>query len=480
MQRTIYTGDKTAKISFPLGGIGTGSVGLGGNGRLLDWEICNRPAKGSLNGFSHFALKAEKTDGTLVDARVLNGDLKQDYSGQPGMNFGHGMPGGTMAGFPHFREHVFEGKFPTAEITFDDPHFPGRAKLFAFNPMIPLNDRDSSLPAAFFEILAENTSDEELCFTAAFSVRNPNGGSVNGYFENYRLRGIKLGQKDVPDDAPEKCDLTVATCDLTGSEQEYWYRGGWSDAIETFWRNFTEASDLKNRSYADPGNGDHATLAVKKKISPGECASFRFVLAWNKPNNYNYWNPLRAKDENGREKDVTWKNYYATIFEDSADCATYALANWDLEGGAHVPGQEPVLPVVFPGEIPARPAQEPDPDLLHPFDHVPAHPVEMVRGHEGDRADHDGPDRVERDLQPRFIIFPQRGQGQRDFFILSRFRNYGAAVINRSVAAEQGDGQARFDGCPDGDHAFIRDPAADVQILLSETGHARRVVRDIL
>ncbi len=329
MQRTTYAGDKTARISFPLGGIGTGSVGLGGNGRLLDWEIYNRPAKGSLNGYTHFALKAEKPDGTLVDARILNGDLKEDYSGQLGMNFGHGMPGGTMAGFPHFRSHVFEGKFPTAEITFDDPHFPGRAKLFAWNPMIPLNDKDSSIPAAFFEILAENGSEEELDFTAAFSVRNPNGGSVNSYFENYRLRGIKLGQKDVGDDAPEKCDLTVATCDLAGSEQEYWYRGGWSDAVETFWRNFTEASAFKNRRYDDPGNGDHATLAVKKRLKPGECASFRFVLAWNKPNFVNYWNPMKEKDENGNERDVTWKNYYATVFEDSADTATYALANWD-------------------------------------------------------------------------------------------------------------------------------------------------------
>ncbi|MBE6726321.1 MAG: hypothetical protein E7576_14200 [Ruminococcaceae bacterium] len=325
MIRTTYKGSATSKISFPLGGIGSGSIGLGGNGRLLDWEIYNRPAKGSLNGFSHFAVKAEKPDGTLVDARVLNGDYDQDMSGQYGLNFGHGMPGGTMAGFPHFAEHVFEGKFPTAEITFDDPHFPGRAKLFAFNPMIPLNDKDSSIPAAFFEILIENGSGETLDFSAAFSVRNPNSPSVNSYFENYRLRGIKLGQKDVADDDPDKCDLTVATSDLSGSAQEYWYRGGWSDAVETFWRNFTEGTDFTNRRYDWDAGGDHATLAVKKRLAPGECGSFRFVLAWNKPNNFNYWNPM--KDENGR--DVTWKNYYATVFEDSADSATYALANWD-------------------------------------------------------------------------------------------------------------------------------------------------------
>ena len=46
----IYTGEHLRAISFPLGGIGTGSIGLRGNGQLFDWEIFNRPDKGSLNG----------------------------------------------------------------------------------------------------------------------------------------------------------------------------------------------------------------------------------------------------------------------------------------------------------------------------------------------------------------------------------------------------------------------------------------------
>ena len=46
MKRTIYTGERTSEISFPLGGIGTGSIGLAGNGRLVDWEIFNNANKG--------------------------------------------------------------------------------------------------------------------------------------------------------------------------------------------------------------------------------------------------------------------------------------------------------------------------------------------------------------------------------------------------------------------------------------------------
>ena len=66
----LYTGRKTNEISFPLGGIGTGCIGLAGNGRLIDWEIFNKPNKGGLNGFSHFAIKAE-CDGDLIEFELV-------------------------------------------------------------------------------------------------------------------------------------------------------------------------------------------------------------------------------------------------------------------------------------------------------------------------------------------------------------------------------------------------------------------------
>ena len=47
--------------------------GRGGDGRLVEWEICNRPAKGVNNGLSHFAVKAV-SGGKLLDARALCGE----------------------------------------------------------------------------------------------------------------------------------------------------------------------------------------------------------------------------------------------------------------------------------------------------------------------------------------------------------------------------------------------------------------------
>ena len=45
MGHFTYERSKLGQISFPLGGIGSGSIGLAGNGRLIDWEIFNRPNK---------------------------------------------------------------------------------------------------------------------------------------------------------------------------------------------------------------------------------------------------------------------------------------------------------------------------------------------------------------------------------------------------------------------------------------------------
>ena len=71
-----------------------------------------------------------------------------------------------------FKDTEFAGEFPFAEMDFRDEYFPGHVKLRAFNPFIPQNDRDSSLPAAFFEIEFENTTDKVLDYTAYFSVNN--------------------------------------------------------------------------------------------------------------------------------------------------------------------------------------------------------------------------------------------------------------------------------------------------------------------
>jgi non-lysosomal glucosylceramidase len=39
----VFTGEQLKMLAFPLGGVGSGSLALGGRGQLRDWEIFNRP-----------------------------------------------------------------------------------------------------------------------------------------------------------------------------------------------------------------------------------------------------------------------------------------------------------------------------------------------------------------------------------------------------------------------------------------------------
>jgi len=57
----IFTGRNLARISFPLGGIGTGGIGLGGRGNLMDWEIFNRPSSGNSPEFASFSQRRSRT-----------------------------------------------------------------------------------------------------------------------------------------------------------------------------------------------------------------------------------------------------------------------------------------------------------------------------------------------------------------------------------------------------------------------------------
>lgn len=89
-----YISKKASQISFPLGGIGTGCIGLSGNGSLIDVEIKNRPNKNSTAEFTHFAVKAE-TEHEVLDARVLQGDYPKDYIGctERPLYTGYGLTG---------------------------------------------------------------------------------------------------------------------------------------------------------------------------------------------------------------------------------------------------------------------------------------------------------------------------------------------------------------------------------------------------
>ncbi len=349
MDYFLYTGAKTSQISFPLGGIGTGSIGLAGNGRLIDWEIYNRPNKGSTNGFSHFAIRVEQ-EGKVVDARILHGDLAPPYQGEfdsPRFTgFGWGPRREYLTGIPHFSEVEFRGEYPLADLNFIDKtgKFPGQVQMRAFNPLIPLQDVDSGIPAGFFEFTLTNTTDQPLTYVLVGVLNNPlPANNVHTVSEHEWGHALELRSDGPAADAVAYGNLTLATDaarhGATVSAQQYWFRGFWFDSLEVYWNDLNTPGPLKNRVYAGSEAGTHneGALAAHLTLAPGESQRVRFVLSWSFPNSENYWKPPLNERidlvEYGAEAEIdppppTWKNYYATIWPDSLASAEYALVNW--------------------------------------------------------------------------------------------------------------------------------------------------------
>ncbi len=322
----IYQKAHLNEISFPLGGIGTGSIGLNGYGCLVDWEIFNRPNKGSINPYTFFALRAELPDGTVI-TKVLQGDWNKELSGtycspKGHSGFGYGPDGGTLAGLPHFEKVKFDGSFPIATLTFEDRKFPAKVVLKAFNPFIPLNAEESGIPAAFFEIEIKNKV-EGVRYTVAMAVGNPFESTVNHLVNHEKYTAVTLKHAGLSPADRDYGELTVAVDQPEGICQEYWYRGGWQDGISAFWYDLT-TGDLIPRHYQEPGQKDHCTVGAEAVIAAGRSKKFRFILAWSCPNCYNYWKPYT----NEAGEDILWKNYYATQFENSVASAFYGLKHW--------------------------------------------------------------------------------------------------------------------------------------------------------
>jgi uncharacterized protein (DUF608 family) len=190
----------------------------------------------------------------VLDARVLNSDLPPSYTGAlhgpKGNQFGTGPQRETMAGMPHFEDAAFTGDFPLARLQFKDRDFPAQVALTAFNPFIPLNSRDSSIPDAFFEIDVTNNLDSPCDYIIVFALSNPAPvkNSVHRYVQDDTFHIMQAARNDCPPHHVEYGNMTIATDAGHVSFQEYWFRGKWFDNLSVYWNDMLRPGDFLNRT----------------------------------------------------------------------------------------------------------------------------------------------------------------------------------------------------------------------------------------
>ena len=340
-QRT-FKGQSLSQIAFPLGGIGTGTVSLGGRGNLQDWEIFNRPAKGLNLPFTFFAIRVKNDDGYL--AKVLESRLLPPYTSS------HGLPNSRVSGLPRLDSASFRGEYPFAYIEFSDRDLPLEIKLEAFNPLIPLDDFDSGLPIAIFYFTLKNRSYTALEGTLAFSMLNPVGydgkvslrniygvnnrfascfgSNLNEFIEESSLRGIRMSNLKYKKEDPLYGSIAVATTWKDVTYTLRWLRSGWFDDLQDFWDQFRTEERLREEKSPEPspeGQTDVATLGLNFKLLPGEEVKLPVFLSWFFPylpeeiTKYFRVEPLK--------EEIRLKTYYSTKFDDAWSVAKYTIEN---------------------------------------------------------------------------------------------------------------------------------------------------------
>jgi non-lysosomal glucosylceramidase len=171
------------EIAFPIGGIGTGNITIGGRGDLRDWEIFNRPGKGKQPNLTFFAIWARPVGNSPV-AKILERKLLPPYTGWMG------IPRQTLAGVERFDEVEFHGEYPLAWLNFRDGQIPVDVKLEAYNPMIPLDPDNSGIPVAIFNWIISNLQDDRVEVAICFSMQNPIGTDGKDFGRDLVKNGV--------------------------------------------------------------------------------------------------------------------------------------------------------------------------------------------------------------------------------------------------------------------------------------------------
>ena len=297
-----YDEQHLQQIALPLGGIGTGTVSLGGRGELRDWEIMNVPAKGYStvtpgNNAPFFAIYVAP-DGGRPTTTLLAGPLYANeylhYEGRPVDH--HGLP--------RFDHATFRAAYPLGQVELSDAALPVTVRVKGFNPLVPGDADASGLPIAVLTYEVTNTGAAPATVSVCGSLRNFIGRDGSRFTQNWKgdfvplgakknrnryrteggLSGIYMDSEGVDPADPAWGDMALTTQATEGVT----YRttstpDNWNNAILSFWDDF--CADGQLTELPRPADDDPmASLAVCQRIEPGETRAFTFFLTWRFPN----------------------------------------------------------------------------------------------------------------------------------------------------------------------------------------------------
>ncbi len=320
---------KVPEVAFPIGGIGAGCISINSWGGLQDWEIYNSPGKGNSNPFSFFTLYAKPKGGSAV-TKVLQGPIAREYG-----RGAHGYDAASGAGLPHFRESNFSASYPFANIEYKDKKMPLRAEVTAWNPFIPHNDKDSSIPCAIFQWTITNPTKKKVDTTIFMNMTNIVAGNqqnctiednkINKYRDTKIARGLFFTKKQEKKKNAQQGSIAVATPHKKITKLVHWYRGGWFDSITDFWTQ-AQTGQLDDSVKESFSKGEMGSMGAQFTLKPGEKKTIPFIVTWLTPQGKA---PFTLMPFGKESADVPYKTYQEAQWKNAWDVAEYVAKNLD-------------------------------------------------------------------------------------------------------------------------------------------------------
>jgi len=270
----VYRGEYLEAVSLPVGGIGAGLIQLNGKAERHVWQIFNNTTQGRVHD-SFFAVRASRPRGEPVVRALQTGPVEP---------------------FPAMSELSFRGEYPFGWFDFQDPELPISIEMEVFSPMIPLDERDSAIPCAIFNITVENRSKKPVEVGVLAAQQNAVGYVGEGEIEDLRYRGCGGNVNGILREhgstilhmtqRPRTTAWGWGDMALTVLTEEAAATAEWRELEELF-AGWAANGSLDGRASAGPTppwftiNG---ALSVSLELPPGARRTVPIVLTWYFPN----------------------------------------------------------------------------------------------------------------------------------------------------------------------------------------------------
>ncbi|XP_020625895.1 uncharacterized protein LOC110063277 isoform X1 [Orbicella faveolata] len=332
------------RSAVPLGGLGTGSFELRGDGSIHEWTIENQTPAGSAK------LNQAALDLAVFGVRVHTG----------ASNTALLMRTHPPKGYPGVASLGYSGSYPVSKLTIRDKRF-GDVKLdlFAFSALKPRDSKTSATPAIAFTLRIKNPTKKSI--KVSFMLNLPLGIQTDTKRYGKPTKSFKVSNSD-PTSCSKTCvddleclswqvDVKNKTCLLFDQVPPHaWQQGtisgqknAWtacdsvltlnrpgkypqsgntsiatdkednpsfmvSNGFRQIWKQFSQHGYLRSTEKSF-GAGFHGAASVNITVRPGKENTLTMVLGWFYPN-----------------RDFTVENvgnYYSNIFKSSQEAALH-------------------------------------------------------------------------------------------------------------------------------------------------------------